>query len=308
MLKIRRVSQRERQLKTWQQQYQVEVVTHGTHSQQRYFNVCLQKEMQQVNVLTHVEDWCRYCWPDLAHYAWSSLSSQMLCDIFAFENKDKCFFDSQFNYQSVEVIDGNAINQFSLSVKEKHLGKAFLCAPIDGLAVREQANGGLENLSLLADWVLGGSYISLSLLRSLALGDALYIQQLQLHMLVAGRVFARFQKQEEGLFMIEEILLQEDGTDTQPTEEYQDEIERPFNLADMNVKLTFVLGHSDIAVTELTNIQPGSIFSIGENKEREVKVYANKQLVAEGELIYLGDDSELGLEITRIISLGDSRV
>lgn len=76
----------------------------------------------------------------------------------------------------------------------------------------------------------------------------------------------------------------------------------------MNVKLTFVLGHSDIAVTELNNIQPGSIFSIGENKEREVKVYANKQLVAEGELIYLGDDSELGLEITRIISLGDSRV
>lgn len=108
--------------------------------------------------------------------------------------------------------------------------------------------------------------------------------------------------------MIEEILSPEDGEKTQLTEDYQDETERPFNIAQMSIKLTFVLGHSDIPVTELSDIQLGSVFSIGENKEREVKVYANKQLVAEGELIYLDGENELGLEITRIISLGDKRV
>lgn len=128
-------------------------------------------------------------------------------------------------------------------------------------------------------------------------------------MKIAGQLFARFQKQEEGLFMIEELISTEnDENNIQSTEDYQNEMVRPFNINEMNIQLSFVLGSTDIKVNELSNIQLGSVFSIGENKEREVKVYANKQLIAEGELIYIGDSEELGLEITRIISLGDKRV
>lgn len=206
------------------------------------------------------------------------------------------------------MINNADTEKFGLLAKEDSLGDAMLLGPIAGLTARKPISKQFENLLVSADWVLGDSYISLSLLRSLSLGDALYIQKLQLHMLIGGRVFARFQKQEEGLFMIEEILQPEDTAELPLSEDYQDEIERPFNLNEMSIKLTFVLGHSDIAISEINNIQPGSIYSIGKNKEREVKVYANKQLVAEGELIYLGDNDELGLEITRIISLGDKRV
>lgn len=308
MLKIRRVSQQERQLNVWQQQYHVDVNAHGINSEQRYFNVNLQGKNQHINVLVSVEHWCRHHWPDLMHYAWGTLSAQALCDIFAFENQSNGFFDGQYTYRSVEIVDGHELPAFYLFLTENHLGEVYFSTPFDGLPIREQTNRVNKNITLSADWVLGCSYISLSLLRTLALGDALYIQQLQLNMSIAGRVLARFQKQEEGLFMIEEMLSPEDGVEVHPIEDFQNEIEHPFNLADMSIKLTFVLGHSDIPITELNHIQPGAIFSIGENKEREVKVYANKQLVAEGELIYLGDDNELGLEITRVISLGDTRV
>lgn len=308
MLKIRRVSQQERQLKVWQQQYHVDVNAHGINSELRYFNVNLQGKNQHINVLVPVEYWCRHHWPDLAHYAWGTLSAQVLCDIFAFENQSNGFFDGQYTYRSVEIIGGHELQAFYLFLTENHLGDVYFSTPFDGLPIREQTSRVNKNITLSADWVLGCSYISLSLLHTLALGDALYIQQLQLNMSIAGRVFARFQKQEEGLFMIEEILSPEEGVEVHPIEDFQNEIEQPFNLADMSIKLTFVLGHSDIPITELNHIQAGAIFSIGENKEREVKVYANKQLVAEGELIYLGDDNELGLEITRVISLGDTRV
>ncbi|GAB1439386.1 FliM/FliN family flagellar motor switch protein [Providencia sp.] len=308
MLKIRRVGQQEKQLNTWQQQYQVDVVNSHNHSEPRYFSVYFQSECQRVNGLVHIEKWCQHRWPELAHYAWGSLSNDVLCDLFMFENQQQHFFEGQFTCSSVEIIDDNDVHRFRLSAKELHLGEVLLCAPFDGLAMRKSADNGIEHLLLSADWVLGYSHISLSLLRTLSLGDALCIQQLQLHMSVAGRVLARFRKQEEGLFMIEEILSPEDGEKTQLTEDYQDETERPFNIVQMSIKLTFVLGHSDIPVTELSDIQLGSVFSIGENKEREVKVYANKQLVAEGELIYLDGENELGLEITRIISLGDKRV
>ncbi|WP_272681318.1 FliM/FliN family flagellar motor switch protein [Providencia sp. PROV129] len=308
MLKIRRISQLEKQLKTWQQQYQVDVVNLSMQPEQRYFNVRLQGEMEYVDVRVNAEDWCRHRWPDLSHYAWSSLSMDTLCDIFVYETQDKQFFDNQFVYHSIDIIERDDIQSYCLSVKENTLGNVLFSAPFEGLAVREKNNYALRNIVLTADWVLGYSYISLSLLRSLALGDALYIQQLQLKMAIAGREFAQFQKQEEGLFMIEEILSPEEGIEHSSDENYQTETENSFNLADMSIKLTFVLGHSEIPLTELNDIQLGSIFSIGKNKEREVKVYANKQLVAEGELIYLGDENELGLEITRIISLGDKRV
>jgi len=35
-----------------------------------------------------------------------------------------------------------------------------------------------------------------------------------------------------------------------------------------------------------------------------VKVFANKQLIAEGELIYIGDGEELGLEVIRLAGMG----
>lgn len=309
MLKIRRISQREKQLKAWEKQYQATAILSKDNVEKRYFNVCLKNDNQQIQIKIDVHGWCQHRWPHLAHYAWEAVDNQSIRAIFEFENQDKFFFASQFYCHSVDVVELDKIKRFGLSVFENQLGTILIDAPFEGLPTRNTAHYSYDNLLLSMDWVLGHSYISASLLRSLALGDVLCIQQLTLNMTIAGRLFARFQKQEEGLFMIEELISTEsDENKIQSTEDYQDEVIRPFNVNEMNIQLSFVLGSTDIKVNELSNIQLGSVFSIGENKEREVKVYANKQLIAEGELIYIGDSEELGLEITRIISLGDKRV
>lgn len=309
MLKIRRISQRETQLKAWEKQYQATAILNKDNVEKRYFNVCLKNDNQQIQIKIDVHSWCQHRWPHLAHYAWEAVDDQSVCEIFKFENQDKSFFASQFFCHSVDVINHNKIERFGLSVFENQLGTVLIDAPFEGLPTRNIAHYSYDNLLLSMDWVLGRSTISASLLRSLALGDVLCIQKLTLNMTIAGRLFARFQKQEEGLFMIEELISTEsDENNIQSTEDYQNEMVRPFNINEMNIQLSFVLGSTDIKVNELSNIQLGSVFSIGENKEREVKVYANKQLIAEGELTYIGDGDELGLEITRIISLGDKRV
>lgn len=310
MLKIRRISSQEKQLKIWQQGYSVNTQIKPANRSTRYFQLSLVSETQKINALVAVESWCHYRWPKLVHYAWSSLSNNQLCELFASEYIGITFFSQHFHCGSVEIVDDMRINyQPWLIVRETSLGEVLLAEPIESLEKRPRTNQIFGHLKLQADWVLGYSYISAKLLQTIELRDVLSIQQLQLNMSVTGQTLARFQKQEEGLFMIEELVAPESEEEFAFSEEDEvQEVVRPFNVKEMNIKLTFVLGHSDITVDELSKMEPGYIYSIGENKEREVKVYANKQLIAEGELIYIGNSDELGLEITHVVSLGDKRV
>lgn len=309
MLNFRRISTRKKQLQEWQQRFQNEMTLQTPKAGERYFQLTLQSDTQKSYVFLAAEDWCRHRWPKLAHYAWDMLDGKSLCKVFTYENTGKTFFSNQFRCSSVEIVDDERLLQPWLCVKEKILGDVLLSEPIEGLTETEYHNGMAEKLKFQADWVLGYSYISGKTLRSIALRDVLCIQRLQLNMSLEGHPFAHFQKQQEGVFMIEQLITPEDEPMNPEMEEaFVDEIPRPFNVNNLTVKLTFVLGHSEISLDELNRIQPGTIFSIGENKEREVKVYANKQLFAEGELTYIGESEELGLEITRLVSLGDKRL
>lgn len=309
MLNIRRISHREKQIREWQQYFQQDLASHIPKVGERYFHITLNSEMQQIQALVNAEDWCRHRWPKLAHYAWDLLDTKSLCKVFTYENTGNAFFSEQFRCHHVEIIDDEQPQQPWLTLKEKSLGIVLLAEPIKGLKEAKPMNGLSETLTLQAEWILGYSHISGKILQSLALRDVLRIQNLRLHMSVAGRLVAHFKKQQEGIFMIEQLAVAEDEHMISAIEEeFVDEAVRPFYLHDLTVKLTFVLGHSDITIDELDSLQPGAIYSIGENKEREVKVYANKQLIAEGELTYIGDSDELGLEIKRLVSLGDKRL
>ncbi|CAG9407140.1 hypothetical protein NVI2019_PEGOAJLN_00166 [Providencia alcalifaciens] len=309
MLNIRRISHREKQIGEWQQRFQQDLAPHIPQVGERYFQITLNSEKQQIQVLVNAEDWCRHRWPKLAHYAWDLLDAKSLCKVFTYENTGNAFFSEQFRCHHVEIIDDEQPQQPWLTVKEKALGIVLLAEPISGLKEIKPINGLSDTLKLQADWILGYSHISGKTLQSIALRDVLRIQNLQLHMSVAGCLVAHFKKQQEGIFMIEQLVVAEDEQiDSAMEEEFVDETVRPFHLHGLTVKLTFVLGHSDITVGELDTLQPGTVYSIGENKEREVKVYANKQLIAEGELTYIGDSDELGLEIKRLVSLGDKRL
>ncbi|AJJ24286.1 FliM/FliN family flagellar motor switch protein [Yersinia enterocolitica] len=307
MLNIRRLSTRQVEVTRWQQRYQPDRSATIPQAGERYFRLNLSSVTEKISALLPVEGWCRFNWPELNSCAWQGLDNQSLAEIFTQENSSRTFFTGAFRMESLEVVDGAEISQSWLTIEESVLGTVLIAAPFSQLKPLPAGQAIGKNVTQQVDWVLGYSHISAGLLQSLALRDVLCIQQLQLHLIVTGRPVARFQKQQEGVFVIEEnIDDMQETEDTVPTldEVLPEYLPSRFDVAKLTVKLTFVLGHSEILLEELAHIQPGSVYSLGADKDREVKVYANKQLVAEGELIYIGDGEELGLEVTKLACQG----
>ncbi|HDL6961217.1 TPA: FliM/FliN family flagellar motor switch protein [Yersinia enterocolitica] len=307
MLNIRRLSTRQIQVTRWQQRYQPDRNAITPQAGERYFRLGLKSVTEKISALVSVESWCRFRWPELKSCAWQELDNQSLTGIFTQENSGRTFFSAEFRVENLEIVDGEEVNQPWLTVAEPVLGAVLLASPFHQLESQPAGPQAWKSVTQQVDWVLGYSRISAGLLQSLALRDVLCIQQLQLCLNVTGRPVARFQKQQEGEFVIEENI-----DNVQEAEEMEltlDEVlpesaPSRFDAAKLTVKLTFVLGHSEIPLEELAQIQPGAVYSLGADKDREVKVYANKQLVAEGELIYIGDSEELGLEVTRLAYQG----
>ncbi|WP_174847856.1 FliM/FliN family flagellar motor switch protein [Yersinia artesiana] len=310
MLNIRRLSTRHIQVTRWQQRYQPNRNAITPRAGERYFRLELSSVTEKISALVSVESWCRFCWPELNSCAWQVLDNQNLREIFTQENHNRTFFSGAFGVESLEIVDGEEVNQPWLTVEEPVLGAVLLASPFHQLESQPAGQQTWKHVTQQVDWVLGYSHISAGLLQSLALRDVLCIQQLQLCLNVTGRPVARFQKQQEGEFVIEENIDNEQEAQEQEMELTLDEVlpeslPGRFDVAKLTVKLTFVLGHSEIPFEELAHIQPGAVYSLGSDKDREVKVYANKQLVAEGELIYIGDGEELGLEVTKLASQGN---
>lgn len=310
MLNIRRLSKRQIQVRHWQQCYQPDRNAITPQAGERYFRLELSSVTEKFSALVPVDSWCRFRWPQLNSCAWQELDNQSLVGIFTQENGCRTFFADTFRVVSLDVIDGEAASQPWLTVEESTLGTVLIASPFSLLEAVPAKSLLRKSVTQQVDWVLGYSHISARLLQSLALRDVLCIQQLQLYLTVMGRPVARFQKQQEGVFVVEENIDDMQATqDTEPTldEMLPENVVGRFDVAKLTVKLTFVLGHSEIPFEELIHIQPGSVYTLGADKDREVKVYANKQLVAEGELIYIGNGEELGLEVTKLacpVSLG----
>lgn len=307
MLNIRRLSRRQVEVTRWQQRYQPNLNAITPQAGERYFRLELSSVTEKMLALVSVDSWCRFHWPELKSCAWQGLDNQSLTGIFTQENSGRTFFSAEFCVENLEVVDGEEVSQPWLTVEEPVLGAVLLASPFSQLKSQPVGQQTWKSVTQQVDWVLGYSHISAGLLQSLALRDVLCIQQLQLCLNVMGRPVARFQKQQEGEFVIEENIDNvQEAEEMAPTLDEVLPARAPsrFDTAKLTVKLTFVLGHSDIPLEELSHIQPGAVYSLGTDKDREVKVYANKQLVAEGELIYIGDSEELGLEVTKLAYQG----
>ncbi len=70
-------------------------------------------------------------------------------------------------------------------------------------------------------------------------------------------------------------------------------------VADIPVKVTTVLGKTDILVRRLMSMKPGNVVELDRKVGESIDVYVNGQLVARGELILVGD--QLGITMTEII-------
>lgn len=307
MLNIRRRSARQVQVTRWQQRYQPNKSVSTPCAGERYFHLELIGVTETISALVPVDRWCQFCWPELNSCAWEALNNSSLAGMFMQKNGDKRFFSEVFRIGNLKLVDGKEVSQSWLTIAEPLLGTVLLDSPFEHLATVPAVQKVQQGVTQQADWVLGYSYISARLLQTLALRDVLCIQQLQLYLSIAGRPVARFQKQQEGVFVLEDYIDNVSETEDAAlmlNEMPESSLPDRFDVNKLTVKLTFVLGQSDIPFEELVCLQPGTVYQLGADKDREVKVYANKQLVAEGELIYIGDGEELGLEVTKLAFKG----
>ncbi|MHA0902018.1 FliM/FliN family flagellar motor switch protein [Enterobacter ludwigii] len=307
MLNIRRLQARQIEVIRWQQRFQPNRGITEPQAGERYFQLLMASQAEQVQALILIEAWSSFRWPELACCAWEAMDDAAMVSLFRSEYEGHAFFSGTFRVVSLQIVDGEQVSQPWLTVEEASLGTVLLSSPVNPLNAAAEKQWLMRRIKLQADWVLGSSYISVGLLQTLALGDVLCIQQLRLHLSVADCPVASFQKNQEGVFVIEENIDEmqdEPEAFTLPDESTLELSPGRFDPTKITVKLTFVLGSSDIPLAELEHIQPGAVYSIGPDKEKEVKVFANKQLIAEGELIYIGDGEELGLEVIRLAGMG----
>jgi len=70
-------------------------------------------------------------------------------------------------------------------------------------------------------------------------------------------------------------------------------------VADIPVKVTTVLGKTDVPVRRLMTMKPGNVVELDRRVGDSIDVFVNGQLVARGELVLVGE--QLGVTMTEIL-------
>ncbi|MCK8584327.1 FliM/FliN family flagellar motor switch protein [Yersinia ruckeri] len=305
MFNFRRVTRHQACMSQQQVTYAPQALPVTPTAERKYarFQLCAAEE--RITALIDLVEWCRHAWPEMESLAWECISEGQLRQLFSAEIEHHRFFLGRYVPLNIEVISGDIVQQPWLTVQEKRLGRVLLERAPLSMAPHPINIAGFMHLPLASKWILGTSIISASLLHTLALRDVLLIQNLLMQLDISGKRIARFRSQDDGVMVVEEVIhneLEPERIDIEDETMMEEQVLVPFDVSAISVTLTFVLGQRSITINELSSIQSGSQFALGQNTEKSVKVYANKQLIAEGELIYI--DDVLGLEVTKMATMG----
>lgn len=71
-------------------------------------------------------------------------------------------------------------------------------------------------------------------------------------------------------------------------------------LLDIPLEVTVELGRSKIVINELLKLNRGSVIELGKQAGETLDIYANKKLIARGEVVMVND--KYGVRITEIVS------
>lgn len=79
------------------------------------------------------------------------------------------------------------------------------------------------------------------------------------------------------------------------TETEDDDVEARLGI---DVEIVAVLGSSDMKISQLLKMGRGAVVQLDRHVGDEIEVYANKQLIARGEVVVVED--KLGVNLTKI--------
>jgi len=66
----------------------------------------------------------------------------------------------------------------------------------------------------------------------------------------------------------------------------------------IDVEIVAVLGATDLKISQLLKMGRGAVVQLDRHVDEEIEIYANKQLIARGEIIVIED--KLGVNLTKI--------
>ena len=76
-------------------------------------------------------------------------------------------------------------------------------------------------------------------------------------------------------------------------------------LGDVKVKVSLVLGRTEITLADAENLEEKSLLTVDRNADDPVDVCVNGKVVARGKLVVVGDS--YGVQITELVSSGGRR-
>lgn len=144
-------------------------------------------------------------------------------------------------------------------------------------------------------------------LAGLTLGDTILMDETSL--LESGRLSVRAHSRAaltarlEGSTVIFEDIVRttmSDDSESPPTEGQSADASEPLldTLDDVEVRLTFDIGHLTLTLAELRALAPGTSFDLGRDPRRAVNIRANGRLVGTGELVRI--DEHVGVRIASL--------
>ena len=105
-----------------------------------------------------------------------------------------------------------------------------------------------------------------------------------------------------------ELELDELGPDGDPTAPAGDEGEKTATdlapIFDVPVSISAVLGRATLSVSQLLQLNSGSVLELDRRVGEAIDIYVNNRLVARGEVVIV--EERLGVTMTEIIKDGDT--
>lgn len=163
-----------------------------------------------------------------------------------------------------------------------------------------------NKISAIAQFQLGNSKMSVSLLKTLSLGDIVLIDSIDFSLIISEKKWMRYQWHEgENAVVLDEELLtneieKEEDVDTNTATQENIDLK---SIDTIPITLSFLLASKVLPIEEIEKLAPGQQIILPDNASRHITLVVNGVAIAQGELIKVGE--RLAVEIQRSHSQQD---
>lgn len=172
---------------------------------------------------------------------------------------------------------------------------AFICDSWFKLRQRDTDNRRLLlNIPFCLRYMLGSSHLPLQELIPLARGDLLQIENIQFGLDIENYRICSFNYNGEDEIIVSDIIMEY-------RDQHRDEESLLLDWKNLPVHIEFVLDSKILKIQEIDSLEVGTPLRLNDNAVNNIKIYLNRVLFAQGELVLL-EAGGLAVEINKIVT------